>query len=595
MTGDLDNAYINKLDLLSQTFTSAYLTIPVSYLINNPNGARLACLTGDHQYLYYVGGGAFDNQFTYFNYLSIYALAGDIWNIGPTMNTKRGWFSCNVSPNNRLYAIAGSNSNDDNYLNSIEYISTTSISNNQWSFITNLSQPLAQQTSATYGDFIFVIGGLLNGTVCSNKVHIINTITDHVSVSSDRLLYDVCSPSSISVNQLIYSFGGYYLKTFNSWQYLIMPTSHPTEISMTSTVLLHTNTTVEPIRSTDANQLSSETEIILKIVVLLLILILLIIIGLFVYNRNRRKLRKKAKTIYIQNPMVIIVSIGVYEEHPKDPDIDAYFANLDNIEIDIENVIKLFGKQGLNYDIFPEYGNDISSYKIKWTEQELINFLKTQSNKLELNLNKAKKHLYDGLFVVISCHGMEGYIISSDIKRLSKMAIHRIFSATKPQSRKIPRIFLFDSCSGNAEKSSQPRIRSGTHGKTTVVSDEKAHVGKNTEIHDIVPSNSLMWAENEDNPDFKLVIINSSNHGFQSKMRVDTGSYVITKLTQQLGENIMHNNNKQFLNEILDDIQEVLHDKGKQLMVKIFNNKTEYIKFKINKDTTKQSNNVEMQ
>ena len=58
----------------------------------------------------------------------------------------------------------------------------------------------------------------------------------------------------------------------------------------------------------------------------------------------------------------------------------------------------------------------------------------------------------------------------------------------------------------------------------------------------------------------------------------DTGSYVITQITERLRRNINGNNDK-YLNEILDEIQEHLHERGKQLMVKIFNNKTEKIKF----------------
>ena len=102
-------------------------------------------------------------------------------------------------------------------------------------------------------------------------------------------------------------------------------------------------------------------------------------------------------------------------------------------------------------------------------------------------------------------------------------------------------------------------------------------------MSDITRDSSLIWAENEDNPDYKLVTINAANEGFQSKMGRNVGSYFLTQFTQKLGENIGNNNNKRFLNEILDDIQEELHNDGKQLMVKTFNNKTEYIKFEMNK------------
>lgn len=59
-------------------------------------------------------------------------------------------------------------------------------------------------------------------------------------------------------------------------------------------------------------------------------------------------------------------------------------------------------------------------------------------------------------------------------------------------------------------------------------------------------------------------------------------------------DNVSNNGNDKFLYEILDDIQEDLHKRGKQLMVKTFNNKTEYIKFVENKNVSgKDPNKVE--
>ena len=53
---------------------------------------------------------------------------------------------------------------------------------------------------------------------------------------------------------------------------------------------------------------------------------------------------------------------------------------------------------------------------------------------------------------MISCHGFDNDILTSDYKRLSKTDIHRIFSRNKPLNRELPRIFIFDCCSGDAER-----------------------------------------------------------------------------------------------------------------------------------------------
>ena len=68
--------------------------------------------------------------------------------------------------------------------------------------------------------------------------------------------------------------------------------------------------------------------------------------------------------------------------------------------------------------------------------------LQKQANELEYNLSNehVQENKYDGLMVIISCHGIKGYIVSSNYKKISKEAIHRIFSGKKPMSREIPRI-----------------------------------------------------------------------------------------------------------------------------------------------------------
>ena len=107
--------------------------------------------------------------------------------------------------------------------------------------------------------------------------------------------------------------------------------------------------------------------------------------------------------------------------------------------------------------------------------------------------------------------------------------------------------------------------------------DKEAELGKNTTIG----AKDGGWYRGENNPDFKLALIHASNQGYQSKMRSDYGSYVISSFTRELKENIQNNKkpNKLFLYEILDKIQDDLHKKGKQLPIHTLNNGTRYIKF----------------
>ena len=79
--------------------------------------------------------------------------------------------------------------------------------------------------------------------------------------------------------------------------------------------------------------------------------------------------------------------------------------------------------------------------------------------------------------------------------------------------------------------------------------------------------NTGTW--DEDNPDCKLAVINAANEGFQSKMSNETGSHVLTQFMEKLGDIIDRDgkNKNMVLFRILEDIQEELHQRGKQLLV----------------------------
>ena len=194
-----------------------------------------------------------------------------------------------------------------------------------------------------------------------------------------------------------------------------------------------TTTTQQKDSSSSNGTIVIEMQTVIGCLLTLLCCFLIIIIG-FLYKRKRRRQRKRAKTILIKNAMVIPISIGIYEEDPEDPDVDGYFQDLVGVEMDIDNVINLFGKheKGLYYDIFPRtyLEQDWKSYKTEWKESELIDFLKEQADELEHSLrDKTNPNPYDALIVIISCHGIaKDYIITSDYKKIYKHAIHRIFS-----------------------------------------------------------------------------------------------------------------------------------------------------------------------
>eukprot|EP00483_Globobulimina_turgida_P007459 UN07473 len=172
---------------------------------------------------------------------------------------------------------------------------------------------------------------------------------------------------------------------------------------------------------------------------------------------------------------------------------------------------------------------------------------------------------------------MSGNIITSDYKKFSKLALHRIFSVLHPKSREIPRLFLFDCCCGDKER--ECRIES------IDISDDDCgkyndfiDVGKQIRSIDIDDVKS--WREGEHNPDFRLALIEAANPGFQSKLRVDIGSYVIYSFYEKMMRTLnFKGNQKNFIHNIFDEIQDELHKSGKQHPTYIWNDNTRYIRF----------------
>merc|ERR1712228_877962 len=182
---------------------------------------------------------------------------------------------------------------------------------------------------------------------------------------------------------------------------------------------------------------------------------------------------------------------------------------------------------------------------------------------------------YDGLIVVISSHGIEHHILSSDEKEIGKDVIHRIFSGKYAENRNIPRIFIFDSCAGSEEKDRGLSISPIMQKQKTINILEQTHAPRDSIK---VP---ISWKQTEQNPDFGLMTIHASNHGFQSKMNCETGSYCISALYQMIKWNVVNKSNQYFLGEICNKIQSKLHEQC-QLPVITSNNGTEYVKFRVN-------------
>ena len=294
--------------------------------------------------------------------------------------------------------------------------------------------------------------------------------------------------------------------------------------------------------------------------------LLVILCMLLQFMRSRRRRARESKEIYIKNPMIIAIYIGLYDENPINPDINGYLDDLSGVDKDIQTTHKLFSDT-LNYEIYPQY--DISSWsyiKQRWTKNELIKFLIQKAQHLNENIvNKNNKYnRYDGLCVIIRGYGIDENIITSDYKTISKQVIHRIFSK-RPLSRFIPRLFMFDCVTTNTQNDTEWEIESNDMEQSS--DDELME-----RDHDV--PNSMTSIQDELNFDYRLILI----HAFKADDN-DEGSLVIPHFIKKLSDNIMMNNTR-FLHDVLGRIQQELHSMNrKQLITYMFNDGTEYTIF----------------
>ena len=199
---------IHRFAMDTKQFTSDWATAPA--IEDHP------CFTGDDEFLYYLGGRTGPSMS-----VQILNIANISWSNGPNMIQGRYQFSCVTTLNNKLYSIGGL---DGGFVSTVEYISTTNIHNNSWSYTpNNLSLALCHTRSVVHHKQIFVIGGDSANSEVTDKVHIIDTISNIITVSNATLAYRISMTACTIVNNKIYAFGG--RPSTNKWQYLQLPSS----------------------------------------------------------------------------------------------------------------------------------------------------------------------------------------------------------------------------------------------------------------------------------------------------------------------------------------------------------------------------------
>merc|ERR1712190_591971 len=259
------------------------------------------------------------------------------------------------------------------------------------------------------------------------------------------------------------------------------------------------------------------------------------------------------------------MSIGDYEQTETDNnEIGGSVSNLPSVVKDIANMTELM-RDRLNYCVYPCVNSSI-----RWTQERIQTFIEERAHFLSDNIGKGM--MFDSLILIISCHGLAQHIITSDLKKYSKLAILRTF-AYYAVLREIPRFVLFDCCSGGSTR------------KDTIRGTTKDDKDKAVEVDDIMGGDEdhEFWVDDDKNPNHRLARVEAANEGFVSVLNKANGSYVVYKFYQKYCDALDNKKSGKampFLYEIFDEIQQELQEAGKQLPEALYNADTKYLIFK---------------
>merc|ERR1712013_508148 len=94
---------------------------------------------------------------------------------------------------------------------------------------------------------------------------------------------------------------------------------------------------------------------------------------------------------------------------------------------------------------------------------------------------------------------------------------------------------------------------------------------------DITLSSEAMWAQGTEPPDFQLALLFASTWGFQSKLNVKSGSYLISGFVDKAERELKAKGYVPRIGALFGEIQEELRKRKKQLPIYIWNNFTDNI------------------
>eukprot|EP01083_Nonionella_stella_P165852 552860_1 len=175
--------------------------------------SELSCLVVTDTFIFIIGGSDASDSTT-MNDVQILSLLTYNWTFSNMIQARRSLSCAFDHLRHTLYAISGLQ-DDDAHLNSIEMTNINGMEQQSWTMLNDTLTDACFGTRAlahSDSNSVFIIGGHNNegdNVISINTVHVINTITNTVSVSPERLPYKVTTTGAIIVDNIIYCFGGW--------------------------------------------------------------------------------------------------------------------------------------------------------------------------------------------------------------------------------------------------------------------------------------------------------------------------------------------------------------------------------------------------
>eukprot|EP01083_Nonionella_stella_P126686 383546_1 len=215
-----------------------------------------SCLAARDHYLFLAGGRSPGKDWSGADTVQIYDITSTQWLSGvPSLYSPRQNPGCLVM-NDVLYVVGGRYS--ETYVNTIVTLDVSnaniaSISQQQWQYLSDtLSKGVMNVKLVGHRTDIIVVGGQSKGDVTMTDVHVIDTIAGNCRVAGQLEVKTECP--GVIVHQpsnTLFIFGGYPSSSFDTWQYIVLPTTEPTPQPTTiPTINPTSNPTVNPSNPT---------------------------------------------------------------------------------------------------------------------------------------------------------------------------------------------------------------------------------------------------------------------------------------------------------------------------------------------------------